>query len=94
MNPTVAGTASWTPLTGSYAEFDIARTTVTGGTGVILKTGYLTNSVSSGSISLKEALQLGADVAGTTRDELALVIKNRSVSSNTFFGAISWLEPN
>ncbi len=93
-NPTVATTPVWTPIDGSYAEFDVTRTTVTPGTGVVVKSGFMTNTNSKSQFALREAMQLGANIAGTVRDELVLAVKNLSANPNTFYGAINWLEPN
>lgn len=94
LNPTVAGTAlSFTGVTNSAIQADVARTnatTVTGGT--VLDSGYTQASAeASTEVTIKNKLALGSNIAGTN-DILVLAVQRVTGTTESFYGALSWYE--
>jgi len=92
LNPTVVGTAlSFTAVTNSSLDVDVATTnatTVTGGT--ILSTGTTTQN-NEGGISklLTSDFSFGSTIAGVS-DVLVLAVQRVTGTSETFYGSINW----
>lgn len=89
LNPTVAGTFTYGAVANSAMEFAVGvlANTVTGGT--ILDSGYVVQRTAD-RFDLKNALRLGASIAGT-RDTLVLLV--RAVSgSPEIYRSITWRE--
>ena len=92
-NPTLAGAAVWVPVSNSAIEYDVTRTTVTPGSGTVISSGFFSSDTSQTSALLREALNLGADVAGTTRDELCLAVTNTGTTPDSYYGSMDWIQP-
>lgn len=96
LDPTVTGTAlSWTALSNSSIDYDIATTnatTVSGGT--ILKTG-VSRETNSGGAGVNNTLindfALGSDISGTAQ-VLVLAVQRVNGASETFFAGLNWLD--
>lgn len=95
LDPVLTGTAfSWTALSNSSIDYDIARTnttTVAGGT--ILKTGVGrdTNQGGSGSAAVINDFALGSNISGIS-NILVLAVQRLNGTSETFFGGLNWLD--
>ncbi len=94
LNPTIAGTPTWSDLTNSAVQTTVGATanTITGG--YVLASGYGRQSTSQASqLGFASALRIGASIAGTP-DVLALAIT--PLGSGTVnadgLGAIEWRE--
>ena len=92
INPTVTGTFTPTAVANSAIEYDVSRTTVTN-LGTILVSGVFSSQASKDYTSIVEQLSLGVTLVGV-RDELVLAITSTTAGSNTFWGSVSWNEPN
>lgn len=95
LNPAVTGAAVWTPVTSSAVEFDVNLTVqgsrvVSGG--LILQSGYFSDSLNSQDNPIASILTIASDYAGTS-DVLVLAAQNIAASNETFFGALRWTEP-
>jgi len=91
LNPTIGGTPSWSSVdSNSATEYDIAGTTVTGGTTIF-------STITDGKVEEKSnefplsALKVLADIAGTS-DILTLAITPKKNNTQTA-GGIGWKEP-
>lgn len=89
LNPTVAGSPTWTGITNSAMELVDGRSanTVTGGT--ILMNGVALSQSSGVQLSSLDNLQPGANIAGTPQ-EIYLVI--RPFANMSAIAAVSWRE--
>jgi len=92
INPVVTGAFTPTAVSNSAVEFNATRTTVTN-FGTELASGSFSGSMSQISSIIKEQLSLGVNLDGT-RDELVLSVTNTNVASETYWGSLSWNEPN
>ena len=92
INPVVTGAFSPTAVSNSAVEFNTSRTTVTN-FGTELASGSFSGSMSQISSIVKEQLALGVNLDGT-RDELVLSVTNTNIASETYWGSLSWNEPN
>lgn len=100
LNPTIAGVdaASFTSIGGnSSAQFDIARTTantVTGGTVIASGYGADTNqSIGNLRLDLSSAVRPGVSIDGTP-DELVLCVQLVApTGAESFYGSLTWREP-
>ena len=89
-----AGT--WNSVTNSAVEYDTARTTITTpSNGVVLKSGYGGGTNQSAPVQygdeLESILALGANIAGTTSDEIVLAVQTLA-GTNNFAGGLGWIE--
>ena len=91
LNPTVAGTFTYSSVTNSGVQIAKGATngsnTVTSGT--LLDSGYLVSS-SSVRLSIENAIRLGMSIAGTL-DEIVLTANPLSTNLD-IYGAITWRE--
>jgi hypothetical protein len=93
LNPTITGTAlSWSAVTNSAMEVDVARTNgskVTGG--VTLIGGYgLSNN--EGNVASSVGFPgMGATIAGVS-DIVVLAVQRLTGTTETFYGSIDWRE--
>lgn len=93
VNPTIAGTAlSFTGVTNSSVEQDVSRTnttTVTAGTGTIIKSGsaQATNDASLTAIVPRD-FALGSNIAGTS-DIVVLAVQRVTGTTETFYGGFN-----
>jgi hypothetical protein len=92
LNPTFTGgtAATWTALTNSALEFDIARTGVVSG-GTVVAGGYASTSFDATSDNFDNHIPLSSDFAGTTRDEYVLAAAATSANED-FLGSLTMLE--
>lgn len=88
LNPTETGAGTWSAVTGSVMEKNTTRT-VTANTGTTLAEGYVTAQANGVAYDSDTLVRLGTTLAGVT-DVLSLQIHNLSVSSEDFFGSMSW----
>lgn len=97
-NPTVASTFTYSNITNSSCQRALGATanTVTGGTeigGGYVETGNNPQGGESDKGQLNTALKLGADIAGTTMDEIVLCVRPiGGVSAATVEGSLTWRE--
>ena len=94
LNPTVAGTAfSFSALTDSAVEYDVARTNATTlSGGYVLASGYGSASVQSSPPQASPTdYALGSLIDGTS-DILVLAVQNISGAAETYFGSLTFLE--
>jgi hypothetical protein len=94
LNPTIAGTPSWTSKANSCVETTVGATanTVTGGVDIYGQYGYMQSAV-SGQLNFKSTLRAGAKIDGTA-DILALCfmpLGSGSVNADAL-GCIGWRE--
>jgi len=89
LNPTVAGTFTYSNLTNSCMQTakGASANTVTGGT--LVDAGYGTSNVQSTSI-VDTPRQLGSTISGTP-DEWVLCVRSET-SAGEFVGSLTWLE--
>jgi hypothetical protein len=92
LNPTVTGAFTPVAVPNSAVEYDVSRTVVTA-LGTQLASGVFASDTSDSVASIKEALVLGVTLAGVA-DELVLAVTNINSGSETYYGTLSWLEPN
>jgi len=92
MNPTIGAgvAASWTSITSSFCEYDIAQTG-TASAGIVLDSGYMSDTISGSAIDIQSSLILASDFAGTS-DIVTLCAQKIGGGSDTVFGALTWLE--
>lgn len=95
LNPTVGGSPSWTSVTNSHVEYDVAgpatSARIVSNFGTILDSGYFNNSDSRVDVHLGEVLTVASDYVGTSD---VLVLGAQPVSSTeTYLGSIRWTEP-
>lgn len=74
LNPTIAGSPSWSSVTNSQIEYWFGATanTVTGGTGTVIANGF-GSAESNQTSDIETAFRLGESIAGT-EDVIALVL--------------------
>jgi hypothetical protein len=94
VNPTINGVdaASWTPITGSDAEYDVSRTLtnyLTGG--YIIASGYGNQKAAPISSIIQGTYSLGASITGT-RDELVLAVQKIGNGTDNFIASFVWKE--
>lgn len=92
INPTVTGSFTAVVLGNSAVEYDQTRTTVSA-LGVEMASGTFSGSSSETTDTLSEKLALGVAL-DNTRDELVLAVTNTNPANETYWGSISWKEPN
>lgn len=95
LNPTVAGSPSWTSVPNSHVEYDVAGpstgTRIISDFGTILDSGYFNNSDSRVDAYLSDVLTVASDYSGVSD---VLVLGAQPVSSTeTYLGSINWTEP-
>jgi len=92
LNPTVAGTFTYSGITDSAVEVAYGATanTVTGGTGTLLASGFC-RELSQASASLPTTLYIGSKIDGT-RDTLVLCATVLTGSFLDVYGSLSWRE--
>ncbi len=95
LNPTVAGTFTYSSITNSSCEEALGDTagnpstnTVTGGT--VLRSGYLRGNWSEDTGLAKNSIRLGASIAGVV-DELVLCVRPATANLDAY-GALSFRE--
>lgn len=91
INPTIAGTVTWTPLVNSAAEVAIfdGTNTITPGSGTRVSCGYFTRT-SSIRVPIDNVRYLGAAIDGT-RDFVVLAVMPRTAGLDAL-GSLSWRE--
>lgn len=90
LNGTIGGTPSYSSVgTDSAVEYDVAGTTVTGGT--LISSGYVSTTSRAIDIELSSRIRLAANIAGAS-DTLSLVVGPMSGGSVTAAGSIDWQE--
>jgi hypothetical protein len=91
LNPTITGgtAASWTSLTNSAIEFDVAQDGAAS-LGTVIDSGYgaKNNEVQE---AINSVLSIASDFGGTS-DILSLCVQKIGGGTDTLYGAISWLE--
>lgn len=90
LNPTETGAGTWSNVTGSVVEQNTTRT-VTADTGTVMAAGFVSATNNAVELHLGRLFQLGTTLAGVT-DVLSLQIHNLSVSSENYYGSVSWHE--
>ena len=94
VNPAINGVdaASWTPITGSDAEYDVSRTLTNhliGG--YIIASGYGSQKAAPISSIIQGTYSLGASIAGT-RDQLVLAVQKIGNGTDNFIASFVWKE--
>jgi hypothetical protein len=91
LNGTLGGTPSWSSVDANSAvEYDIAGTTVTGGT--VIASGYVATSTRiTPDKAVKSLLKLVSNIAGTS-DIVSLVAQTTGGGNATYFGSLGWRE--
>lgn len=92
LNPTITGGsgASWVAINDSAVEKDVASDgPVTGGH--LLDSGYSSDNSDLAVADIKSILSLASDFAGVS-DKIYLCAQKVGASSETIFGAMTWLE--
>ena len=88
-NTTLGGVPSYTGLTNSSIEYDVAGTTVTGG--IIVASGYGSGTIDQIDSDIENALHLGSSITGTL-DIITLAVTNLGVANEDFLGSVTWKE--
>jgi hypothetical protein len=90
LNPTATGAGTWSAVANSVIEQNTTRT-VTAGTGTVIASGYVSATNNQVTLDARPVLTAGTTLAGVT-DIFSLQIGNLSVSSEDFFGSLTWRE--
>lgn len=92
VNPTITGgtAASFSAISNSYVEYDVAQDGATSG-GTVIASGYMSADSASVEIPLASVLFLASNFDGTP-DTLTLSAQKLTAGSVTVYGSISWLE--
>jgi hypothetical protein len=95
LNPTVAGTFTYTDVTNSSLQVAIgdktaspSTTTVTGGT--LIGSGYVSSAGNEFQTSLPNNLRIGSTIAGV-RDTIVLCVAH-FLGNETYYASVSWRE--
>lgn len=92
INPTVTGTFTPISVPNSAIEYDTSRTAITA-SGVEIAAGSFSGSTSQIEDIIREQLTLGVSLTNV-RDELVLSVTNTNNTPETYYGSLSWNEPN
>ena len=84
---------SWVATTGVASEINITPSGFTTTNATLIATDYVNTSTTRQVSNLtKSSLNLGADFAGTTRDEFIVTVQNLSAGNNNTYAALIWKE--